>query len=67
MWRALHQSNNTANSYNRICFLINPAFFFFSNQDVEVEKQCHFAIVNMKTATTAAVRIVFQLQVLDIL
>lgn len=33
------------------------AFFFLYNQDVEVEKQSHFAIVNMKTATTAAVSV----------
>lgn len=26
-------------------------------QDVEVDKQCHFAIVNTKTATTAAVSV----------
>lgn len=33
-----------------------PLFvFFLCDQDVEVEKQSHFAIVNMKTATTAAV------------
>lgn len=49
-------------------FFNQPCFFLsLSNQDVEVEKQCHFAIVNMKTATTAAVRIVFLLQALDLL
>lgn len=31
--------------------------FSVCDQDVEVEKQSHFAIVNMKTATTAAVSI----------
>lgn len=36
--------------YSRFHFL-----FFVCDQDVEVEKQSHFAIVNMKTATTAAV------------
>lgn len=34
-------------------------FIFSSHQDVEVEKQSHFAIVCEKTATTAAVRFVF--------
>ncbi|XP_005802303.1 Fanconi anemia group I protein [Xiphophorus maculatus] len=36
------------------------------DQDVEVEKQCHFAIVNMKTATTAALLVLTQVdRVLD--
>lgn len=30
---------------------------FACDQDVEVDKQCHFAIINMKTATTAAVSV----------
>lgn len=33
------------------------SFLPFCDQDVEVEKQSHFAIVNMKTATTAAVSV----------
>ncbi|XP_078113589.1 Fanconi anemia group I protein isoform X1 [Sander vitreus] len=36
------------------------------DQDVEVEKQSHFAIVNMKTATTAALLVLYQVdRVLD--
>ncbi|XP_061629167.1 Fanconi anemia group I protein [Phyllopteryx taeniolatus] len=36
------------------------------DQDVEVEKQCHFAIVNMKTATAAALQVLSQVdKVLD--
>ncbi|XP_061678142.1 Fanconi anemia group I protein isoform X2 [Syngnathoides biaculeatus] len=36
------------------------------DQDVDVEKQCHFAIVNMKTGTTAALQVLFQVdKVLD--
>ncbi|XP_014858692.1 PREDICTED: Fanconi anemia group I protein [Poecilia mexicana] len=36
------------------------------DQDVEVEKQCHFAIVNMKTATAAALLVLTQVdRVLD--
>lgn len=36
---------------------ISFVLFFLCDQDVEVEKQSHFAIVNMKTATTAAVSV----------
>lgn len=32
-------------------------FDFVCDQDVEVDHQCHFAIVNTKTATTAAVSV----------
>lgn len=32
-------------------------FFFVRDQDVEVDKQCHFAIVNTKTAATVAVSV----------
>ncbi|XP_037624287.1 Fanconi anemia group I protein isoform X2 [Sebastes umbrosus] len=42
------------------------SLFFLCGQDVEVEKQSHFAIVNMKTATTAALLVLSQVdRVLD--
>lgn len=54
---------------NKLCLECNQwknkHIFFFTyddflyNQDVEVEKQSHFAIVNLKTATTAGVSLVF--------
>lgn len=40
-----------------ICCMCQNSLFFLCGQDVEVEKQSHFAIVNMKTATTAAVSV----------
>lgn len=39
--------------------LFCASLLLLCDQDVEVEKQSHFATVNMKTATTAAVSVGF--------
>lgn len=42
---------------DKLVFICQSFHSFVCDQDVEVDKQCHFAIVNTKTAPTVAVSV----------